>query len=155
MNNEWLSTLWEHYNILGSVAALGLIVAISMIGKRLLFKHPDLAEMRRINKAEDKIRWKKEKYPPMVASSRDVGKYLNLTFFLLLLPCCSATTCFSARVLPNGCHPEGAPKWPPTVSGVLPNSCHLEGAPKWSLTVSGVLPNSCHLGGASKWSSRP
>ena len=88
MNSEWLSTLWEHYNILGSVAALGLIVAISMIGKRLLFKHPDLAEMRRINKAEDKIRWKKEKYPPMVASSRDVGKYLNLTFFLLLLPFC-------------------------------------------------------------------
>ena len=73
--NEWLSIIWEHYNILGSAAALALIAGISIIGKKLLFKHPDLAEMRRINKEEDKVRWKKEKYPPMVARSRNVGKW--------------------------------------------------------------------------------
>ena len=32
----------------------------SIVGKWLLFKHPDLAEMRRINKEEDKKRWNKE-----------------------------------------------------------------------------------------------
>ena len=88
MFNEWLATLWEHYNILGSMTALALIVVITIAGKWLLFKHPDLAEMRRINKEEDKKRWKKEKYPPMVRASQKVGKYLNITFFFLLLPFC-------------------------------------------------------------------
>jgi sterol desaturase/sphingolipid hydroxylase (fatty acid hydroxylase superfamily) len=88
MNVEWLNTLWEHYNILGSAAALALIAGITIVGKKLLFLHPDLAEMRRINKEEDKKRWKKEKYPPMVRSSQKVGRNLNITFFLVLLPFC-------------------------------------------------------------------
>ncbi len=86
--NEWLLTVWEHYNILGSMAALALIVGITIVGKKLVFRHPDLAEMRRINKEEDKKRWEKEKYPPMVRSSQQVGKWLNITFFLFLLPFC-------------------------------------------------------------------
>lgn len=88
MDNEWLATVWEHYNIVGSLAALALIAVTTIVGKKLLFMHPDLAEMRRINKEEDKKRWKKDKYPPMVRSSQEVGKYLNITFFLLLLPFC-------------------------------------------------------------------
>jgi len=88
MLNEWLTTLWEHYNILGSVAALALIAGITIVGKKLLFMHPDLAEMRRRNKEEDKKRWQKDKYPPMVRSSQQVGKWLNITFFLLILPFC-------------------------------------------------------------------
>lgn len=85
---ELMATIWEHYNILGSLAALALIAAITIIGKWLLFKHPDLAEMRQMNKEQDKLKWKKDKYPPMVRSSQQVGKYLNITFFLLLLPFC-------------------------------------------------------------------
>jgi len=88
MVNEWLSYLWEHYNILGSLAAMALIAGITIAGKWLLFKHPELAEMRRINKEEDKKRWKKEKYPPMVRASQRVGKYCNIVFFFLLLPFC-------------------------------------------------------------------
>lgn len=86
--DQLMTTVWEHYNILGSLAALSLIAAITIIGKWLLFKHPDLAEMRQANKEQDKLKWKKEKYPPMVRSSQQVGKYLNITFFLFLLPFC-------------------------------------------------------------------
>lgn len=86
--NELMATIWEHYNILGSLAALALIAGITIIGKWLLFKHPELAQMRQMNKEQDKLKWKKDKYPPMVRSSQQVGKYLNITFFLLLLPFC-------------------------------------------------------------------
>jgi len=75
MNNEWLSTVWEHYNILGSAAALACIVVITVIGKKLAFGIPALAEMRRLNAVEDKKKWKREKYPPMVRSTQKVGMY--------------------------------------------------------------------------------
>jgi len=88
MENTWLSTLWQHYNILGSLAALALIAGITILGKWLLFKHPALAEMRRVNKEQDSLKWQKEKYPPMVRASQKVGLYCNITFFLLLLPFC-------------------------------------------------------------------
>ncbi|NQX87119.1 MAG: sterol desaturase family protein [Halioglobus sp.] len=88
MMHEWLSTFWENYNILGSMAALALIAGITIIGKKLVFRHPDLAEMRRINTEEDKLRWAKEKYPRTVKSSQSVGKWLNIAFFFLLLPFC-------------------------------------------------------------------
>jgi sterol desaturase/sphingolipid hydroxylase (fatty acid hydroxylase superfamily) len=88
MDNEFLQTIWSHYNILGSMAALALIASITIAGKWLIFKQPDLAEMRRINKEEDKKRWKKDKYPPMVRASQKVGKWLNITFFMVLLPFC-------------------------------------------------------------------
>ncbi|MEM9256902.1 MAG: sterol desaturase family protein [Pseudomonadota bacterium] len=88
MDNGFIASVWAHYNILGSMLSLALIVGITIIGKKLLFRHPALAEMRRINQAEDKQKWKKEKYPPMVRSSQNVGKYLNITFFFILLPFC-------------------------------------------------------------------
>jgi len=88
MNNEWLSTIWEHYNILGSAAALACIVVITVIGKKLAFGIPALAEMRRRNREQDKEKWAREKYPPMVRSTQKVGMYCNATFFTLLLPFC-------------------------------------------------------------------
>ena len=81
MTNEFLSALWANYNIVASLAALALIAAITKAGKWLIFKHPALAEMRRINRDEDKLKWKKEKYPPMIRSSQRVGLYCNVTFF--------------------------------------------------------------------------
>ncbi len=88
MTNEFVSALWANYNIVASLAALALIAGITKAGKWLIFKHPALAEMRRINRDEDKVKWKKEKYPPMIRSSQRVGLYCNVTFFLLLLPFC-------------------------------------------------------------------
>ncbi|MEZ5501394.1 MAG: sterol desaturase family protein [Halioglobus sp.] len=88
MNNEWLSYVWAHYNIVASLLALAGIVAITMVGKRLLFSVPVLGRMRALNKEMDKPKWAQEKYPPVVRATQKVGMYCNATFFLLLLPFC-------------------------------------------------------------------
>tara|TARA_B110000503_G_scaffold139089_1_gene226655 strand:+ start:9607 stop:10335 length:729 start_codon:yes stop_codon:yes gene_type:complete len=88
MNNEWFSTVWQHYNIVGSLLALAAIVAITMVGKRLLFKVPALSKMRALNKEQDKPKWGQKKYPPMVRATQKTGLYLNIAFFLLMLPFC-------------------------------------------------------------------
>lgn len=88
MNTDWLSYIWQHYNIVESLLALAGIVAITMGGKRLLFKVPALGEMRALNKEKDKPKWALEKYPPIVRGTQKTGMYLNLLFFLLLLPFC-------------------------------------------------------------------
>ncbi|MEZ5572434.1 MAG: sterol desaturase family protein [Halioglobus sp.] len=88
MNNEWLSYVWQHYNILGAVLALAAIIGITVVGKRLLFSVPALGEMRALNKEKDKPKWQTEKYPPVVRATQKVGMYCNLVFFFLLLPFC-------------------------------------------------------------------
>lgn len=88
MNNEWLSYVWEHYNIVPSLLALASVVVITIVGKKILFSVPALGKMRALNKEKDKPKWKLEKYPPMVRSTQRMGLYLNVTLFLVLLPFC-------------------------------------------------------------------
>jgi sterol desaturase/sphingolipid hydroxylase (fatty acid hydroxylase superfamily) len=88
MNNEWLSYMWQHYNILGSLLALAGIVAITMVGKRLLFSIPALGNTRALNKEKDKPKWAMEKYPPVVRATQKTGMFCNLAFFAVLLPFC-------------------------------------------------------------------
>jgi sterol desaturase/sphingolipid hydroxylase (fatty acid hydroxylase superfamily) len=88
MNNEWLSYVWQHYNILASLLALAIIATITIVGKRLLFSVPALGDMRARNKEKDKERWVQAKYPPVVRSTQRVGMYCNITLFLVLLPFC-------------------------------------------------------------------
>ncbi len=88
MNYEWLTLVWGHYNFLGSLLALAGIAGITIVGKKLAFSVPDLGKMRQLNKEKDKPKWEMEKYPPMVRATQNIGKYCNITFFLLLLPFC-------------------------------------------------------------------
>ena len=68
MDNFVLPSIFQYYNLVGSLLAVSLIAVISKVGKWMLFKHPALAEMRRIN--------------------REIGAWCNGIFFLLLLPFC-------------------------------------------------------------------
>lgn len=88
MNTDWLAPLWEHYNLLGAVITLASIVLITVVGKWAVFKIPALHEMRELNRAEDKIKWKKAKYPPMVRASQKVGLYCNVAFYAIIIPLC-------------------------------------------------------------------
>lgn len=88
MNNEWLSYLWQHYHIVASLLALASIVVLTIVGKRLVFSVPALANMRALNKEKDKPKWALEKYRPIVRATQKTGLYCNATFFLLLLPFC-------------------------------------------------------------------
>ena len=88
MINEWLSFVWQHYNISGAMLALAIIAVITIAGKRLLFSVPALGQMRALNKEKDKERWTQAKYPPVVRATQRVGLYCNITFFTVLLPFC-------------------------------------------------------------------
>ena len=88
MNTDWLIALWEQYSLLGSVIMLAIIVVITKVGKWAVFKIPALHETREMNRAEDKVKWDKDKYPPMVRSTQKAGLYCNLAFYLLVIPFC-------------------------------------------------------------------
>lgn len=88
MNSEWVALLIEHYNWQSSLIALACIVAITIVGKWLVFKVPALSEMRDANALQDKQKWRKDKYPPVVRATQKMGMVCNGVFFLLVLPFC-------------------------------------------------------------------
>jgi sterol desaturase/sphingolipid hydroxylase (fatty acid hydroxylase superfamily) len=70
-------------------AGLTLIVMVVVLGKAgrwLAFKVPAFQRVRELNRAEDKIRLAREKYPPMIKSSMRAGMWTNLVFFLVIAP---------------------------------------------------------------------
>lgn len=83
-----LSTILTHYNWLGSLLALVGIIVLTKFGKFLAFKVPALAQAKQLNREQDKLKLKKDKYPPMIKASQKVGLYCNLAFFLVILPFC-------------------------------------------------------------------
>lgn len=88
MENTTISELFQYYNLPGSLLALALVVIITKVGKWLLFKHPALAETRRLNREQDKAKWAMEKYPPIVRANQKVGTWCNAVFFIVVLPFC-------------------------------------------------------------------
>ena len=83
-----LTTLWAHYNGMGSLIALLGIIAITVAGKRLVFSVPALAEAKRVNREQDRIKLARAKYPPIVRASQRVGLLCNILFFVAVLPWC-------------------------------------------------------------------
>ncbi len=86
MDSEFLAMVLEHYNWLGSLITLACIVAVTVIGKTLLFRLEPLQKMRELNRSEDRIKWKKDKYPPIVRANHRLGLGMNIMFFVLMLP---------------------------------------------------------------------
>jgi sterol desaturase/sphingolipid hydroxylase (fatty acid hydroxylase superfamily) len=84
----WVTTLSENYNWLGALVTLVGIVVLTKVSKFFIFKVAALDKMRDINKEEDRKKWKKAKYPPIVKANQKVGLATNLVFFLLILPFC-------------------------------------------------------------------
>ena len=80
MENSVFSTIIDHYNWLGSLLALAGIIAMSKVGKWLVFKVPALAQMREINRVKDKEKWAREKYPikAIGAFFRHCGYHISL-----------------------------------------------------------------------------
>ncbi|MBE9537936.1 MAG: hypothetical protein IMF06_02585, partial [Proteobacteria bacterium] len=62
----WVTTLSENYNWLGALVALVGIVVLTKVSKFFIFKVTALDKMRDINREQDKEKWKKPKYPPIV-----------------------------------------------------------------------------------------
>jgi sterol desaturase/sphingolipid hydroxylase (fatty acid hydroxylase superfamily) len=88
MNNDWLLSIWEHYNIMGSAIALLAIVVITKVGKWAIFKVPSLHQARENNRKEDKVKWGREKYPPIVRATQKMGLYCNIVLYAVIMPFC-------------------------------------------------------------------
>lgn len=86
MENHFFSTFLQHYNWLGSLVAFVGIVVLTKVARYMVFKVSPLQRMRELNREQDKIKWKKEKYPPVVRANQKVGLWTNVVFFALMLP---------------------------------------------------------------------
>lgn len=85
---EFIATLASHYHWQAALVVLVAIIAITKVGKWLAFRVPELQRMRELNLEEDKKKKAKEKYPPVMKASRNIGAFTNLAFFVLALPFC-------------------------------------------------------------------
>lgn len=63
-----------------------VVVAVSVIGKFLVFRIPALQRMREYNREQDKTKLAKAKYPPVVKGNNRIGAATNAAFFLLIIP---------------------------------------------------------------------
>ena len=88
MGEELLSFIVTHYNWAGSLASLAGIIVLTKLGKYLVFKVPVLAETRRGNSEQDRVKLAMDKYPPVVKANQQVGLYCNVAFFGAILPFC-------------------------------------------------------------------
>ena len=86
MDTTWLDIFLQHYNWLGSLVALVGVVVLTKLSRYLVFRLKPLQEMRKINREQDKIKWKQDKYPPIVKANQKVGLWTNIVFFALMLP---------------------------------------------------------------------
>ena len=58
-------------------------VVITKVGRFVVFKHPALQRMRRLNAEMDAPKREKKRYPPVLEASARVGLVMNLVFFLI------------------------------------------------------------------------
>ncbi len=77
-----------NYNWQAALLFLAAVVAVTVIGKQLVFLNADLRRMRDHNREQDRLKLARAKYPPVVKQSRLVGLVANLVFIAGVLPLC-------------------------------------------------------------------
>ena len=83
MSVEWLSSV---YDWKAGMALIVMVVALGKFGRWLVFKVPAFRGVREQNRALDKERLGRDKYPPMIKRSIRAGMWTNLAFFFVMAP---------------------------------------------------------------------
>ncbi len=83
MSVEWLSSV---YDWKAGIALIVMVVALGKFGRWLVFKVPAFQRVREQNRALDKERLGRDKYPPMIKRSIRAGMWTNLAFFFVMAP---------------------------------------------------------------------
>ena len=83
MSVEWLSSV---YDWKAGIALIVMVVALGKFGRWLVFKVPAFRGVREQNRALDKERLGRDKYPPMIKRSIRAGMWTNLAFFFVMAP---------------------------------------------------------------------
>ena len=83
MSVEWLSSV---YDWKAGIALIVMVVALGKFGRWLVFKVPAFQGVREQNRALDKERLGRDKYPPLIKRSIRAGMWTNLAFFFVMAP---------------------------------------------------------------------
>lgn len=81
-----IDTLIAAYDWKAGLALVLMVVVLGKVGRWLVFRVPAFQRVRELNRAEDKIRLAREKYPPMIKRSVQAGLWTNLAYFLVMAP---------------------------------------------------------------------
>ena len=76
------------YDWLAAIVYIASIVAMTIVGKRIAFMIPALAEMRALNAAADKPKMARESFRDAVKVNNKSGLYTNIVFAFAILPFC-------------------------------------------------------------------
>ena len=76
------------YNWMAGLATILLIIGITVIGQKLVFRIPDIARTRTLNNEQNREKWrnKAQKYHHRVKSSQKIGAGFTLAFYFLVQP---------------------------------------------------------------------
>lgn len=74
------------YNWQATLALIASLAAITLAGKFLIARIRAFDGMREINREQDKLKQAKDKYPPVIRSTRKIGGLTNLVFFAAVVP---------------------------------------------------------------------
>ncbi|MDG2333216.1 MAG: sterol desaturase family protein [Myxococcota bacterium] len=74
------------YDWKAGIAFFITLVALTVIGRRVVFLVPAFQRMRELNHEVDKVKLKRARFKKAVKASSQIGLYTNLAFYLLVLP---------------------------------------------------------------------
>lgn len=74
------------YDWMAALAMVATVIGATMIGRKLVFKVPELVDMRDQNKTADKPKMSRKRYREWVKVNTKTGMYTNLVFNVAVLP---------------------------------------------------------------------
>lgn len=74
------------YNWQATLILLATLALVSLIGNALVSRIRAFDGMRLINREQDKLKKAKDKYPPIIKSTRKIGGITNLLFYIAVVP---------------------------------------------------------------------
>ena len=84
------------YHWLAALTYVAVLTGLTIVGKKLVFRIPEMEEMRVANREADKVKMEREGFRAGMKASQDIGLYTNLAFYVAILP---FTVSFTPRPL--------------------------------------------------------
>ena len=74
------------FDWIASLSFVAMVIAATLLGRKLAFSVPDLQRMRQFNRDQDRLKRAMHKYPPVIRSNNQIGLIFNLVFFITVAP---------------------------------------------------------------------
>ena len=87
MNYDWMVAL-GYYHWVAALVFIAVLSALTILGRRLVFKLPPLQRMRELNNEADQEKLSRKSFREMVKVNSKAGLVTNLAFYATILPLC-------------------------------------------------------------------